>query len=177
MKYPINTLPINTPYHHTLLTRTLFAHVVLTHPINTPHQHIRSLTPFPTYPFKMYPINPSHQNPYTSYISTHTFFLLQQPGYRSAKGQLVSSLLDPREGFLEFFNDMLWVIFAMFFLASILFIYQAFYLMSIGRTDGQIVLLYFDALTVAIPVTLMISLILSSMYSASKLEVLDIYVR
>ena len=49
--------------------------------------------------------------------------------------------------------------------------------MSIGRTDGQIVLLYFDALTVAIPVTLMISLIISSMYSASKLEELDIYVR
>ena len=45
-------------------------------------------------------------------------------GYRSAKGQLVSSLLEPREGFLDFFNDMLWVIFAMFFLASVLFIYQ-----------------------------------------------------
>ena len=45
-------------------------------------------------------------------------------GYRSAKGQLVSSLLEPREGFLDFFNDMLWVIFAMFFIASVLFIYQ-----------------------------------------------------
>ena len=97
-------------------------------------------------------------------------------GYRSAKGQLVSSLLEPREGFLDFFNDMLWVIFAMFFIASLLFVYQAMYLISIGRGDGEIVLLYFDALTVAIPVALLVSLIISSMYSASKLEQKDIYV-
>lgn len=97
-------------------------------------------------------------------------------GSRSAKGQLVASLLDPREGFLDFFNDMLWVIFAMFFIASVLFVYQAMYLISIGRNDGEIVLLYFDALTVAIPVALLVSLIASSLYSASKLEQQGIYV-
>lgn len=45
-------------------------------------------------------------------------------GFRSAKGQLIVSLLKPRESSLNFFEDINWVFVVMFGLATLLFIYE-----------------------------------------------------
>jgi magnesium-transporting ATPase (P-type) len=78
-------------------------------------------------------------------------------GFRSARGRLISSLLNPKEGFLQFFSDLYLVIFLVFLIATVLYIYEAKYLFSIGEDWSEVIILYFNALTVAMPVGLAVS--------------------
>ncbi len=88
--------------------------------------------------------------------------VVYRTGCRSAKGQLISSLLHPREDFLNFFEDMIYVVLLMFVIASVLYIYEAYYLATIDYSSIEIFLYYFDALTDAIPIALIICLIFST---------------
>jgi magnesium-transporting ATPase (P-type) len=91
-------------------------------------------------------------------------------GFRSAKGQLICSLLHPNQNFLNFFEDVIWVVIFMFLLASVLFGYQAYYLYVNGYTNTYIVVLYFDALTDAIPIGLIICLVVSTAIALARLR-------
>ena len=91
-------------------------------------------------------------------------------GFRSAKGLLISSLIAPNQRWLRIFDDIVLVICLMFFLATVLFVYQAFYLRSIGVTWLEVTLLYFDALTIAIPVVLLVVVIASTLISLYRLK-------
>jgi len=97
-------------------------------------------------------------------------------GFRSTKGKLIASLLAPKEGFLLFFRDILWVALFMFLLASILFIYEGIVLYNMGVRGGELALKYFDALTVAIPIGLIACLAIGTSLSIRRLKFKDIYV-
>lgn len=97
-------------------------------------------------------------------------------GFRSTKGKLIASLLTPKEGFLLFFRDILWVALFMFLLASLLFVYEGIVLYNMGVRDGELALKYFDALTVAIPIGLIACLAISTSLSIGRLKSKNIYV-
>ena len=76
----------------------------------------------------------------------------------------------------------------MFALASVLFIYEAFYLVSLGASLGVIVLAYCDVLTKAMPIGLVVCLVVSTFVSSYRLRFsqirsmcwhacMDVYVR
>jgi len=102
--------------------------------------------------------------------------VVYRTGFRSSKGILIASLLTPKDRFLRIFEDLIWVIFFLFLIASLLFIYEAVYLRSIGETWGEVVLLYFDALTVAIPVALVVCIIAATAISVYRLRWKEIHV-
>jgi magnesium-transporting ATPase (P-type) len=97
-------------------------------------------------------------------------------GFRSAKGQLICSLLHPHQNFLNFFEDIIYVILFMFVLATVLFAYQAYYLYVNGYSNTYIVVLYFDALTDAIPIGLIICLIISTTIALARLRSKNMFV-
>lgn len=86
-------------------------------------------------------------------------------GFRSAKGKLIASLLNPIQGFLGFFYDMLLIILAIFIIATIAFIFQAIDIRAAGGSYGSIAIVYGNDLTVAIPVTLVVTLIAATYIS------------
>ena len=102
--------------------------------------------------------------------------VVYRTGFRSGKGQLVSSLLNPKEGFLSFFADALWVILFMLLLTTALYIYVALTLKNMGATDDEIALRYFDAITIAVPPGLTASLAIATAISIGRLKEYNIYV-
>jgi len=96
--------------------------------------------------------------------------------FRSTKGQLVSMLLNPREGFVNFFSDALWVILFMLILTTVLYIYIAIELKSMGATDGEVALKYFDAITVAVPPALTACLTIATAVAIERLKLRQIFV-
>ena len=102
--------------------------------------------------------------------------VVYRTGFRSSKGLLIATLLTPKDRFLRIFEDLLWVIFFLFVVASLLYIYEAVYLRSIGTSWGEVVLLYFNALTVAIPVALIVCIIAATSISIWRLKYRDINV-
>lgn len=97
-------------------------------------------------------------------------------GFRSTKGQLVSILLNPREGFVSFFSDALWVIFFMLMLTTVLYIYIAIELKAMGVSDSQVALKYLDAITIAVPPALTASLTIATAIAIERLKIRQIFV-
>jgi magnesium-transporting ATPase (P-type) len=109
-------------------------------------------------------------------VSGESVAVVYRTGFRSAKGQLVSSLIEPKEGFLHFFDDMVAVIVLIFLIATVLYVYQAYYLRSIGESWSEIVILYFNAITVAIPIALAVCLIAATGLAIYRLNQKEIYI-
>jgi P-type E1-E2 ATPase len=97
-------------------------------------------------------------------------------GFRSAKGQLIVSLLTPKYDFLNFFEDLLAVVAFMFVMASLIFIYQGIYLRREGESWSEVFLLYLDTLTDAIPVGLAICLLVSTSVAFYRLRKRHLFV-
>ena len=97
-------------------------------------------------------------------------------GFRSTKGQLVSILLNPREGFVSFFSDALWVIFFMLMLTTVLYIYIAIELKAMGASDTQVAIKYLDAITIAVPPALTASLTIATAIAIERLKIRQIFV-
>lgn len=102
--------------------------------------------------------------------------VVYRTGFRSSKGVLITTLLTPKDRFLRIFEDLILVIFFLFLIATLLYIYEAVYLRSIGTEWGEVVLKYFDALTVAIPVALVICIIAATSIAIWRLRFKGIYV-
>ena len=96
--------------------------------------------------------------------------------FRSTKGQLVSMLLNPREGFANFFSDALWVILFMIVLTTAIYIYVAIVLKGMGASDGEVALKYFDAITVAVPPALTACLTIATAIAIERLKLKQIFV-
>lgn len=97
-------------------------------------------------------------------------------GFRSAKGQLISTLLNPKENFMSFFSDALWVILFMAVLCTSLYIWSAVYLRENQASWGDICIKYLDAITIAVPPALTASLSVATGISINRLRNRDIYV-
>lgn len=96
--------------------------------------------------------------------------------FRSSKGQLVASLLKPKEGFVTFVTDALWVLLLMFVLATLLYIGVATELVRMGLGPGQVALHYLDAVTIAVPPALTACLTVATAIAISRLKAADIFV-
>lgn len=96
--------------------------------------------------------------------------VVYKTGFRSAKGRLVASLLNPKEELMGFISDALMVILLMFFLSTALFVWTALSLKRNGLSDDLIFLSYLDALTIAIPPALTASLSVATSISVQRLS-------
>lgn len=97
-------------------------------------------------------------------------------GFRSTKGQLIASLIEPNADYLHFIDDLIIVTVFMFVLSTVLFIYQGYYLYTIGASAGMVVLAYFDMITDAIPIGLALCLLFSTAVSIVRLKGRDMFV-
>jgi magnesium-transporting ATPase (P-type) len=97
-------------------------------------------------------------------------------GFRSAKGQLVASLLYPKEGFMVFIADALWVILFMVLLTTAMYVYVAFELKAMGASMFDVILRYFDAITIAVPPALTACLTVATVTAIGRLKQRDIFV-
>jgi cation-transporting P-type ATPase 13A2 len=102
--------------------------------------------------------------------------VVYRTGFRSAKGQLIATLLHPKENFMSFFSDALWVILFMAVLCTSLYIWSAVYLRQHEASWGDIFLKYLDAITIAVPPALTASLTVATGISINRLRHKDIYV-
>eukprot|EP01031_Cornospumella_fuschlensis_P030484 gene30484-36845_t len=96
--------------------------------------------------------------------------------FRSAKGQLVASLLKPKEGFVSFIADAVYVLALMFVLTTLLYIGTAVELADMGLDAGNVFLHYFDAITIAVPPALTACLTVSTTIAIARLKKNNIYV-
>jgi magnesium-transporting ATPase (P-type) len=65
-------------------------------------------------------------------VTPGSVVVVYRTGFRSAKGQLVASLLVTKEDSLGFFSDALYVIVFMFVIASVLYLWASMYLKDLG---------------------------------------------
>lgn len=97
-------------------------------------------------------------------------------GFRSAKGQLVAMLLSPKEGFVNFVSDALWVILFMLVLTTVLYSYIATELISMGASSSEVLLKYLDAITIAVPPALPACLTVATAIAIERLKLKQIFV-
>jgi predicted P-type ATPase len=102
--------------------------------------------------------------------------IVYKTGFRSAKGQLVATLLNPKDEFMGFFSDAITVVIFMFLLATCLFIWTGSNLRENGATWDDVFLKYLDAITIAVPPALTASLSVATSVSISRLRKKDIFV-
>lgn len=102
--------------------------------------------------------------------------IVYKTGFRSAKGQLVATLLNPKEEFMGFFSDAITVVIFMFLLATCLFIWTGSNLRANDATWNDVFLKYLDAITIAVPPALTASLSVATSVSISRLRKKDIFV-
>jgi predicted P-type ATPase len=102
--------------------------------------------------------------------------VVYKTGFRSAKGQLVATLLNPKEEFMGFFSDAISVVIFMFFLATVLFCWTGTNLRQQSAGWGLVFLKYLDAVTIAVPPALTASLTVATSIAVSRLKNKDIYV-
>lgn len=103
--------------------------------------------------------------------------VVYRTGYRSVKGSLVLSLLKPKNGFITFVSDAMWVLLAMVIFCTVLyFSVSAVLFEQDGATATEISFWYFDALTCAVPSALIASLSIATTVSIARLRLLGIFV-
>lgn len=102
--------------------------------------------------------------------------VVYRTSFRSAKGQLISTLLNPDENFMSFFSDALYVILFMAIMCTILYLWSAFYLLGHGASSSLVALKYLDALTIAVPPGLTASLTVATGIAINRLKEKGIFV-
>lgn len=110
-------------------------------------------------------------NPHKSCVA-----MVYRTGFRSAKGQLIASLLNGKEGFLDFFADALWVVLVMFVLCTLMYVWSADSLRHDNVPWNLVVLKYFDCITIAVPPALTASLTVATAISIRRLKEKNIFV-
>lgn len=96
--------------------------------------------------------------------------------FYSAKGQLLRSILYPRDGSESFISDSLKFIGVMLVACIGIFIWAAVVLASIGAEPTRIVVRFFDMITIAVPPALPACLTIATVFSIGRLRKIGIYV-
>lgn len=96
--------------------------------------------------------------------------------FRSAKGQLVASLLKPKEGFVTFISDALNAIFCMLVLVTFFYVITAYLLLEHHLPWGEVLFRYLDAISIAVPPALTACLTISTAISIERLKLKNIFV-
>jgi P-type E1-E2 ATPase len=102
--------------------------------------------------------------------------VVYRTGFRSAKGQLVASLLVTKEDSLGFFSDAMYVIVFMFFLASLLYLWASSFLKDLGASDSLLVIKWLDSITIAVPPGLTTCLIVATSIAVKRLASKSVFV-
>lgn len=103
--------------------------------------------------------------------------VVYRTGYRSAKGSLILSLLKPKNDFISFISDAMWVLLVMVVLSTVLYMFSAMILAHKEDANAEtIIFWYLDALTCAVPSALIASLSIATTVSIARLKQQHIYV-
>ncbi|GIL56505.1 hypothetical protein Vafri_11862 [Volvox africanus] len=97
-------------------------------------------------------------------------------GFYSAKGQLLRSILFPREHEESFISDSLKFICGMLVLCLALYVWAAVVLARNGASPSRIVVRFFDMITIAVPPALPACLTIATVLSIGRLRKKGIYV-
>jgi magnesium-transporting ATPase (P-type) len=98
-------------------------------------------------------------------------------GFRSTKGQLVASLLEPQDNFLDFISETRRIICIMFIYAStVFFAYTYSILLKKNYPGFSIFLVYLIGITIAVPPSLTASLSVATAISISRLRQKRIFI-
>ena len=97
-------------------------------------------------------------------------------GFRSAKGQLVASLLKPKGGFINFVSDALGIMGLTTVVISFVYIFVALRLESLGASHTEAFFYYLDAITIAVPPGLTACLTIATSVAIERLKREDIFV-
>jgi predicted P-type ATPase len=104
------------------------------------------------------------------------YAIVYKTSFRSAKGQLVASLLKPKEGFVTFISDAVNSILFMLILVTIFYIMTAYVLYQHGLPLGSVIFRYLDAISIAVPPALTACLTISTSISIERLKEKSVYV-
>jgi magnesium-transporting ATPase (P-type) len=106
----------------------------------------------------------------------HCIAVAYRTGFRSAKGQLVSSLLLPKDGFNNFVSDALRIILVTTITISLLYIGIALRLEYLGASSTEAFFYYLDAITIAVPPGLTACLTIATSIAINRMKAKDIFV-
>jgi magnesium-transporting ATPase (P-type) len=106
----------------------------------------------------------------------HCIAVAYRTGFRSAKGQLVASLLKPKDSFINFVSDAIGIIAMTTIAISFVYIFIALHLESLGVSHVEAFFYYLDAITIAVPPGLTACLTIATSVAIERLKRIDIYV-
>ena len=104
------------------------------------------------------------------------YAVVYKTSFRSAKGQLVASLLKPKEGFITFISDAVNSILFMLLLVTCVYIVTAYLLYEHHLPLGEVIFRYLDAISIAVPPALTACLTISTGISIERLKEKNIFV-
>jgi magnesium-transporting ATPase (P-type) len=102
--------------------------------------------------------------------------VVYRTGFRSAKGMLVASLLKPKEGFINFVSDALWVLLFMVILSTVMYFAVTVRIVELGANAVAVFYHYLDTITIAVPPALTACLTVATAISIGRLKKLSIFV-
>jgi len=102
--------------------------------------------------------------------------VVYRTGFRSAKGQLIASLLNPKDAVASFIADASKLVFCMLIFTTIMYLFIVILFIKFKVKREIIFLKYLDAITIAVPPALTACLTVSTAISVSRLQKLDVFV-
>lgn len=109
-------------------------------------------------------------------IDRRTVGVVARTSFWTAKGQLLRSILFPREHKMHFVSDAMRFIGAMLCLGLLFYIWDVVALASFGASAGFIIIKYLDMITIAVPPALPACLTVATAIAVSRLQTHGIFV-
>jgi len=109
-------------------------------------------------------------------VDRRTVGVVARTSFWTAKGQLLRSILFPREHKMHFVSDAMRFIGAMLCLGLLFYIWDVIALASFGASGGFIIIKYLDMITIAVPPALPACLTVATAIAVSRLQTHGIFV-
>lgn len=100
--------------------------------------------------------------------------MVYRTGFRSARGELIAALIQPQAEIVQFMPDAMLAILFMVIITTAIFGWSADQLKKLDTVDGDVVIAYLTALTIAVPPGLVACLSIGTSLSVTRLALQNI---
>eukprot|EP01034_Spumella_vulgaris_P033715 gene33715-41597_t len=104
------------------------------------------------------------------YQGSEAVAMTYRTGFRSARGELIAALITPKQEVVSFMPEAIMAILFMVIITTVIFAWSADQLKKLDTGDGDVVIAYLTALTIAVPPGLVACLSIGTSISVVRLQ-------